>query len=232
MSEDGQAAMKLGTRRGEAGITLMELLIVCVIGSIVTGSMIMLWFNINKSSAMTTSHAEARDHARDGIARLSREIRDAEALPPSETAVIEAQPTSIAFTTTFNEAGNELDSTTPRLVRYVVKKPGLYRVLYRDLYADGVIDFTRHDPVREDVVIPYLLNNDASPPFSYTYIDGDAIRKPEPGEDPVHQVPDPGDLTRIQLVGIHVLVDLDPGKAPNAMDLTTQAQLRNQRIIE
>ena len=136
---------------------------------------------------------------------------------------------SIAFTTTFNEAGNELDSTTPRLVRYVVRNGGLYR----DLYADGVIDSTTHQPVREDVVIPYLLNDDASPPFSYTYIDGDAIRQPEPGEDPVHQVPpDPGDLARIQLVGIHVLVDLDRNKSPNAMDITTQAQLRNQRIIE
>ena len=214
------------TRQRQAGVTLMELLIVCVMGSIVTGGMIMLWFNINKSSAMTTSQAEARDFARDGIARLSREVRDAEALP-SEEAVLEAGPTSIAFTTTFNKAGNEVDSAAPRLVRYVVEDGRLYR----ELYADGVVDFTAHGPVRRDVVIPHLLNDDASPLFSYTYLDDFGTPQPEASEDPVYEVGDPHDLGRILLVRIHVLVDLDPGKSPNEMDLTTQAQLRNQRTI-
>ena len=95
----------------------MEFLLAAAIGVIISGGFIMLWFNLSKSSAMTTSHAEARDFARDGIARLSREIRDAEALGGRE-AVLEATSSSVAFTTTFNRPGAEIDATKPRLVRY------------------------------------------------------------------------------------------------------------------
>lgn len=208
----------------------MELLIVCVIGSIITGGLIMLWFNINRSSAMTASHAEARDFARDGIARLSREIRDAEALP-GEQAVQEAEPLSIAFTTTFNVAGNEVDTTAPRLVRYWCDGllPGR---LYRDVYAAGVTDWQTSQRVRHDVVIPYTLNTESSPIFSYTYIDAvSRERLPKSGEDSVHRVDNEANLLGILLVSIYVKVDLDIGKAPNPMEITTQAQLRNQRVV-
>ena len=209
----------------------MELLIVCVIGSIITGGLITLWFNISRSSAMTVSHAEARDFARDGIARLSREIRDVEALP-GEQAVLEAEPNSIAFSTTFNREGNEADATKPRLVRYWYDENA--RRLYRDVYADGVTDLggtPAPTPERRDVVIPHMLNKDASPLFSYTYIDSDGIRQPVAEDDSVNQVSDDADRARILLVRVHALVDLDPGKAPNAMDVTTQVQLRNQRSL-
>jgi len=217
------AVMDCSRKRGEAGLTLMELLIVCVIGSILTGGMIMLWFNINKSSAITTSHAEARDFARDGIARLTREVRDAEVL--SKVAIIEASPSSIAFTTTFNKPGNEIYETKPRLVRYMARDGALYR----DLYAEGVTSVSGQI-VRSNVVIPHLLNkNDA--PFSYTYVDSQGTPRPQPTEDPVYAVSDL-DLSRVLLVHIHVIVDLDPDRAPNPMDIRTEAQIRNQRIIE
>lgn len=212
----------------QAGITLMELLVVCVIGVVVTGGLILMWFNISRSSAMTVSHAEARDFARDGIARLSREIRDVEALA-GEQAVQEADGFSIAFTTTFNTEGNESDLTTPRLVRYRYEKPRLYR----DVYAKDVTRLSGGvEPERTDVVIPYMLNTDATPLFSYVYVDDNGVRQPEDGDGPVNQVSDEVDRARILLVRIRALVDLDPGKAPNAMDVTTQVQLRNQRLLD
>jgi len=219
-------------RRRSSGITLMELLIVCVIGSIVTGGLIMLWFNITRSAAMTTSHAEARDFARDGIARLSREIRDAEALP-GEQAIVQATAFSISFTTTFNKAGSEIDTTLPRLVRYRYDRDDdeQRRRLLREVYAEGELD-PDATPVRTDVVIPHMLNGDADPIFSYTYLDADGVRRPAEGEEPILEVSDDQDLARILLVRIRAVVDLDPGKAPSGMDVTTQAQLRNQRIIE
>lgn len=199
----------------------MELLIVIVIGSIVTGGILMIWFSISRSSAMTTSHAEARDFARDGIARLSREIRDAEAVPGKQ-AVQQARPNSIAFTTTFNVTGSEFDTTKPRLVRYVYDD--VAGCLYRDTYADGA---TYLDPyARRDIVIPHMLNDGAGL-FNYTYVPSDG------GSPlPAPEVTDPGNLSRILLVRIHVIVDLDPGKAPNGMDITTQVQVRNQRILD
>lgn len=208
---------------------LMELLIVCIIGSVVTGGIIMLWFNINQSSAITTSHAEARDFARDGVARLSREIRDAEALP-SNVAVQQAGPFSITFTTTFNKLGNDVDTTKPRLVRYWYDKTA--RCLYRDAYASNVTDLSTSPPYESRrIIIPHMLNDDEMPLFSYTYLDSDALRHPTLDEDPIYEITGPDDLSRILLVRIHALVDLDPGKAPNGMDISTDAQLRNQRII-
>ena len=190
---------------------------------IVTGGLIMIWFNINKSSAMTVSHAEARDIARDGIARLSREIRDVEALAGNE-AVQVAEENVIVITTTFNREGNEVETTKPRLVRYRYEADE--RRLYRDVFADGVTDPDAASPERTNVVIPYMLNDDDSPLFTYTYVNSDSDRVEDAPE-----VTDAADRARIQLVRIHALVDLEPGKAPQAMDITTQVQLRNQRIL-
>jgi Tfp pilus assembly protein PilW len=219
------AAVKRVVPAGQAGTTLMELLVVCLVGSIVTCAMITTWFSLNRSSAMTTSHAQTRDFARDGVARLVREVRDAEALP-SQAAVVEAQPTSIAFTTTFNQAGNEVDSISPRLVRYEVREG----VLYRDMYAPGITDLASTTALRSDVVIPHLI--ESGPIFSYTYIDENGTQRPQIGEDATHEIAGGDNLSRLLLVKIRVLVDLNPGKAPNGMYITTEAQLRNQRIIE
>ncbi len=219
------AAVKRVAPPGQAGVTLMELLVVCVIGSIVAGAMITTWFGLTRSSAITTSHAQTRDFARDGVARLVREIRDAEALP-GQAAVVDAQPTSLAFTTTFNQEGNEVDSTLPRLVRYEVWQGALYR----DMYAAGVTDSASNAALRRDMVIPHLI--ESGPIFSYTYIDENGTQRPQLGEDATHEITGRDDLSRLLLVKIRVLVDLDPGKAPNGRYITTEAQLRNQRIVE
>lgn len=209
-------------RRREQGLTLMELLIVCIIGSIVTGGMIFLWFNINRSSAMTVSHAETRDFARDGIARLSREIRDAEAAPETQ-AIQEATANDLSFYTTFNQAGNEISKTTPRLVHYRYVSNGM---------KNGVETYRLVRQVEGEtgqrIVIPYLLNDGG---FSYTYMTLDQAQNKYVLEENAASVPEE-DYARILTVRIHVLVDLDPGKAPNPMEITTAAQLRNQRIIE
>jgi hypothetical protein len=83
------------------------------------------------------------------------------------------------------------------------------------------------EPERHQVVIPYMLNDKDSPLFSYTYINADGDRIAGASE-----VTDPADRARILLVSIQALVDLDPSKAPNAMDITTQVQLRSQRILQ
>ncbi len=226
-------AHRTGRSSRQAGITMMEFLIAAVIGVIISGVLIMMWINIGRSSAMTVSHAEARDFARSGIARLSREVRDAEALP-GYVAVLEAGPTSIVVTTTFNRSGADVETTKPRVVRYWYDPtlPADQRRLYRDLYPDGVTDdWASYAYERRDVIIPHLLNVESTPAFTYTYIDGDGDRMPGTDDPPVLTVTDPDDRARILLVSIHVLVDLDPDRAPNPMEISTQAQLRNQRVL-
>jgi len=212
---------------------MMELLIAAAIGVIISGVLIMIWMTVSRSSAMTASHAEARDFARDGISRLSREIRDAEALP-GLVAVLEAGPSCVVVTTTFNREGAEVDTTKPRVVRYWYDPtaPAVERRLYRDLYPDGVSDdWASQAYERRDIIVPHLLNDEGSPAFTYTYVDSDGERRPGEGEEPVLSVTGDDDRSRILLVSIHVLVDLDPDRAPNPMEISTQAQLRNQRTL-
>jgi len=218
----------MNARRRQLGLTLMELLVVVAIGSVITGMVLMVWFGLNRSSAMTTSSSQARDFARDGIARLGREIRDAEPLPGHE-AIQQADAWSITFTTSFNEVGNDLATTAPRLVRYWYDENT--DSLRRTVDSDGDQTVTLADGVTPDpgdrtsVIVPHLLNIEGARSeavFTYTYMDGNANRKTDTTPVP---------LSGIVLVRIHLLVDLDPGKAPRAMDLTTEVQLRNQRVF-
>ena len=62
----------------QAGLTLIELLIVIIIGSVISGALLMTWFSLNDSYSFTTRSSEAQDFARDTVARMGREIRDAE----------------------------------------------------------------------------------------------------------------------------------------------------------
>lgn len=229
---DPCGAIEVRPRFGDSrGYTFIEILVVMIIGVILTGAMIMLWVNITRSGAVTTSHAEARDIARSGVARLSREIRDVEALPGAQ-AIQEAGPFSIAFYTTFNRVGAEVESTKPRLVRYSYNQTE--KRLYRYVYADGIVDLTSSPtPVRTEVLIPHMLNDTDTPLFGYVYMDVDGNRwpAPSPSNQPVHEVTDAGDRSRILLVSIHALVDLNPGRAPTPMEITTDAQLRNQRLL-
>lgn len=129
-----------GVRRGQCGITMIELLIGMTVASILSAMIFMTWFSLNDSYSYSVKSSEARDFARQAINRVQNEIRDAEAYPtdsayaystvsgwpylPNEPAIIRARAWSCLLTTTFNEAGNTAYSTVPHLV------------LYR-LYSDG-----------------------------------------------------------------------------------------------
>jgi prepilin-type N-terminal cleavage/methylation domain-containing protein len=146
--------------RNQSGMTLIELLMVTVIGVIVSTMMLLTWFALNRSYVYSINSGESRDNARLALARMQREVRDAQ-MPPSGypdstkayAPIDKASPYWIAFFTTFNHSGNNSANwtqdpithiwsavpTRPHLVVYRLYSNGsLYR--FEDLNNNGVID--------------------------------------------------------------------------------------------
>lgn len=198
------------------GLTLVELLVVVVIGSIVTGALVLTWFSLSDSYSFTTRSTEAADFARDSIARMSRELRDAEPVG-SGVAIISASNDEISFTTTFNEAGNESRLVEPVLTRYYFEWDE----------ARGIGRLHRQRGTRDLVIVDNLLNaRDASGTadiFRYAYVSSDSTYVPDA------QNPEAEMLGTISMIKIRLIVDLNPESAPQPMEVTVTAHLRNQR---
>jgi prepilin-type N-terminal cleavage/methylation domain-containing protein len=243
--------------RSERAVTLLELLVVLIIASIVSTMVLMTWFALQKSFATTSTSDNQRDTARQAMAHLVREIRDTEAISSStECAVVRSRAWWIEFTTTFNEAGNSNPSLTPHLVLYRLYQDGtLWR--FEDVNLDGAIanvDLNVNDPAvptrgagpsfnrQEETTgegrqlisrnitnasVPYRgtnpANNGTTALFEYSYVDDNGAYQLDPY---VYQT---DNRSRILGVQIHMLVDLNPERAPVYADLLTTVQLRNSR---
>jgi hypothetical protein len=107
---------------------------------------------------------------------------------------------------------------------------GLRYTLYRQRDVNNNGGFDTGDPlipVARNVVNVLVASTDPTSPstplFRYTYYDASGIQKTAP------TVPSDGDLSRIALIKIQILVDLDPGRTPNYMNLESTVQPRNLR---
>jgi prepilin-type N-terminal cleavage/methylation domain-containing protein len=124
------------------GVSLIELLIAMSIMAVISMMIIMGWSAATRSYAYSRNSAEARDVARQGLSRMTREIRDAEM--PSDayfddttasTSIVRSDRMWMALFTTFNRAGSPTD-VAPRLVVYYLYADGqLWR--YADLDGNG-----------------------------------------------------------------------------------------------
>jgi prepilin-type N-terminal cleavage/methylation domain-containing protein len=146
--------------RDQAGMTLIELLVAMAIMSVITAMTLLGWFALSDSYSYSVKSADARDSGRQAIARVQREVRDAQrpaigylSGTAADAAVYRARSYWIALCTTFNQAGNsEADwesngssyqavSTVPRLVVYrLYSNNKLYR--FEDLNGNWKIDMS------------------------------------------------------------------------------------------
>ena len=216
--------MNMGHRR-QTGLTLVELLVAISIGAVLSVLLVMTWLSLSSSYSMTTRTSEAGELARDAVSRLSREIRDAEPNPVSGyPAIVEFGPTSIDFTTTFNQENNDQPLPTPVLTRYVylLDEEAGEQTLHRLRDTDGNGDFDRDDLVVKNLRNYTKVNGVwtlTTDPFTYLRLD---LETREPVVAPWETPP-----KYIALVQVHLLVQM-PGNRPRPSDLTTTVQLRNQ----
>ena len=227
-------------------MTLVELLVAMTI-SVLIGSMIIVsWMALTKSYANTVRRAEAGDFTRLAMARMEREIRDAEQPPASisEVAIVRARPYTIVLYTTFNKANNQLGTTPPRLVMYRMYSDG---ELWRFQDMDGVDGIVGVDPSAESwpsitfslgertsgegaQLMASNLVNDTTPSASsptalFTYVYYNANGTLGQSTD----VRGTDERAQIRAVELNLLIDMNPGKSPVYTHLRTTAQLRNTR---
>lgn len=226
-------------------MTLVELLISLTIASVITAMILVSWFALSNSYSYSQTSNIARDDAREAIARVEREIRDAQSVPTnSETALVRARARSIVISTTFNMAGNDDPSETPRLVMFRLYPDGqLWR--FWDVNDDGAIegvDTTQdgwpanpYDPdERADaeggrLLVENVVNDKVpsaghpTPLFHYSYY--------KPSGDLTQDTTVTGTTNRSKVVSVQInlLVDLNPAHSPIYTEFQTTAQLRNQR---
>ena len=231
--------------RSQSGMTLVELLIAMTIMSVITAMILVSWFALSRSYAYTVSSSEARDNARQAIARLQREIRDAQSVSTTtEAALLRARVRTIVISTTFNMAGNSDPTATPHLVMYRLYPDGqLWRFYDQD--DDGMIDGVDTSPDGWPAN-PYDKSERASAEGAQLVVKNVVNDKVPSASNPTplfqysYYLPD-GTLTqdtsvigvtnrrKVVSVQINLLVDLNPAHSPIYTEFQTTAQLRNQR---
>lgn len=221
--------------RGQDGITLVELLIVMSILTVVTSMILMSWIALQKSYAQTSRASQSREFARDAVARMTQEIRDAQGSDQG-SAITEAGEWKIVFYSTYNTTDSATTNTLPRQTAFVYqwdKTTGsgkIYRVvdangngLYDELGADDSLVATNGRVVVDNVV---NCNNPTvvkpTSVFTYSYYDASGVYTTD-------AAPLDSAIINIRAVHIRVLVDMNPGHSPVYMDLQTTAQPRNMR---
>jgi hypothetical protein len=214
-----------------------------VVAVLLSSMMIMVYFALTGSFSYSAKSSTAREQARQALARMAREIRDAEAIPANnEVAIVRAREKWTAFYSTFNEAGNDDPDMVPHLVMYrLYPDEEIWR--FEDTSGDGSISGVTINPSPDDnyavseqangeggtMVVKDVVNYDSTTPtpvalFDYSYVDdsGQVAMSTY-----VYYAENRGRIVNVQ---IHLLVDLNPGHSPVYADLQTSAQLRNQRM--
>jgi prepilin-type N-terminal cleavage/methylation domain-containing protein len=236
-------------RSSQAGITMIELLISMIILGIVSTMLITGWINLQRASAFTVKDNNARADARDGLSRMTTELRDAQptSLPtttasptatpmPSPTWSIYtvAGPWEVDFYSAYNTPGAGADgSGTGKLLltRFYLDQSGTsdQKTLYWQRDTNSTPGFDAGD--RKFVVAHNVVNMkipDPSTGNAYTAIFTYGYRNSVSGQ---YLTTDNSagtlDLTTVIAVQIRLITDVNLSHAPKYIDLSTTVRPRN-----
>lgn len=220
-SADMRAATRAG-RRGQSGMTLVELLVAMAIATVISGMIIVSWVNLQNSYSYSANSSKAREYARDGMARVIREIRDSKGRSTT-SPVASATANEVSFYSMFNVPGAASDkaSHVQGLLSYAAplvsyRYDAASQTLYRSVGTGA-----------EQALVKHVVNgivaeggNPSTPVFTYTYLDANGVPVEANSVSSTY-------LGQIRKVRVHLLVDLNPRRSPVYMDLVSTAQLRN-----
>jgi len=216
----------------EHGITLVELLVAMIVLGVVTTLLLVSWTSLQKSYAHSVKSNNARAEARDAMARMSREIRDAQPAaitsPPS-SPFTQAGPYEVTFYSAFNSSGVRADGSgmgALRLTRIYLDTSGgaaQKRIVWqRDTNDSGSFDGADRTIVLARDVVNSSVPSVGSPTPVFTYGYRDAS-----GEYQATTSVPSADLGTIVSVHIHLIVDANLVRAPAPADLQTTVLPRN-----
>jgi prepilin-type N-terminal cleavage/methylation domain-containing protein len=236
-------------RRGQAGLTLIELLVSMIILGVISTMLIVGWVNLQRASATALRTNNARATVRDAMSRISSELRGAQptalptaspspTLPPSITA---ASPMEVRFNSAFNSQGANSEGSGVGALLFTriwldtsTVPPAPWnpqcRTLYwqRDMNGDGSFSGAGDKSV---VLARNVANNmiaDALNGTAYTAVFRYGYR--DSVDDPVQWTDNTDsslDLSTVVAVSVRLIINKKMGGAPSYVDLTTTVRLRN-----
>jgi prepilin-type N-terminal cleavage/methylation domain-containing protein len=231
--------------RRQQGLTLIEVMVVTVILGIVSTLLVLMWANLQRAYSFTVSSNQSRQQARDSMARMVAEIRDAQ-IPTSgpyagQAPIRVASGFDIRFFTSYGQSTTE--SIVLTRYRYRLNSATGRWTLYRqrDTNGNGILDSS---DLRQ-VVTTLCVNQDPTGDgnlsdrvdmFTYSYYDtngnlvttGATYGADGNSVSGTTSVPT-YNLSGIETVNIRIISDLNPRRAPVYIDLRSTVQPRNLR---
>jgi type II secretory pathway pseudopilin PulG len=217
-------------RKKESGVTLVELLVVMIVMTIISGMIITVWISLSNASAFTSNSDQQQAFARDAVSRMAAQIRDAEdpASSSNASAFTLAAANEVRFYTTYNTSGAADPMTTPTLQRFILWGNGC---IYREA-ADASGNFAA-DPSQDpsaSLLVSHVVNSDPDNNRDlFTYSAYSATDSTLYYSDSVKGVAvAPADIVTVTITA---LVDLNPGHSPQYVTVQTTVQPRNMLRI-
>ena len=200
--------------RGQAGFSLVEVLIAMILMLVVLGAIYTIWFGLQRSYSFTDDDFTAQDQSRRALGEIVELIRTARQPDPAPSEdlnlVIYLADANelICWTDVDRDPAHDLE-----LVRFRVDTAS--RTLFRDTSDAGDPAFPTGESVR--LITNWVSNSASRPLFGYVGADGQPMATP---------VADP---TLIREVQIDLLIDVYEGSRPIAHELRSVVQPRNLR---
>jgi len=205
---------KLNTNN-QRGFTLIETLVVLGIFILALGAVSSFIIYAYQAKGFSLAQALAIDSARNGVNKLTKELREA-IQSDSGTYLLESgEDFEIIFYSDIDK-----DDQVER-VRYFLEEEELKKGVIN--HSGEPIDYS--GPEEKKIISKYVKNTSSTPLF-YFYDQTYAGKETDlPLATPV-----PGDiLDEITLIGIKIAVDVNPDRAPRVLEIESKVQLRNTK---
>lgn len=191
------------------GFTIVEsIVIISIIGLIAVGVGVFVTQGFNLWR-ITQDHVRAQESIRDAMHTMVAEIREMQISDSGSDAIESVDNNKIVFYA-------NVDSDTRReQVTYELDGGTIYRCVVK---SDGAIPPSYPDCPSENrkVIAKNIVNTDPL----FRYYDHSYTGESDPLSEPI-------DISRVRLVQIHALVDYDPGRTPEPLEIQTNVTLRN-----
>lgn len=189
------------------GLTVIELVVVVGLGSLLLAALLRFLVAGYPLSIITFLQANSNETARVQLKRIAREMRQVRYADTGAYPLVQMLPQKMVF-----YANIDSDSAIER-VRYELSGTNLIRGV---LKPSGN-PLTYNDQNEVSTIATRSIRNGSDPIFLYYN-----------GNYPVDTTPlNPADVTDVKYVQFRLLIDFDPTKDPDAVEVVSQVQLRN-----
>jgi prepilin-type N-terminal cleavage/methylation domain-containing protein len=212
--------------RGQAGLTLIELLVSMSLVTVVVMATMTAFVSFNKNERVNRLHNESTDQARLTIERLSSQLRNLASPKDNHPEAVEkAEPFDLVFLTV--DAVKPADSNNARNIKRV-------RYCVGEL-SGGKASLIRQQQVWKDPLPPPSYSTSGCPNSTWgnsTVVASDVINTAEATPVPVFTfTPDATPVTEVSAIRAELMVDTNPGALPRSVSLGSGVFLRNQNRV-